>query len=354
MGPVGVVPARAFLFPYVVLNGLPLAVELTQLVGEQGGVLPILGQDQSGGGARLAQATGGIEAGRQRKAHGGGRQPRRVDGGFAQHGREARPRLAYDLPQTQLYQVAVLVRQRHHVGNGADGHQVCVARQQIRIALTGAHQLHGHTHARQIRVGVGVAGALAVDEAADLRQGIGAAFVVVGDDHVHADPGGMGRLLHRGDAAVDGDDQAHALGLQRIEGAAVEAVALLIAVGNIVITGQTLPAQVVRQQTGGGDAVHVVVAVDRHGLLPLNGAPNARAGPVHAEDQHGVVQTLRPAFEQGMGLGVGLHPAQGEDLTQQGRQIGIQQFARNTGPGIGDAPVLLFHGMFTFILFNNL
>ena len=141
--------------------------------------------------------------------------------------------------------------------------------------------------------------------------------MVVGDDHVHADFPGMGGLLHGGDAAVHRDDQRHAPGLERIQRQAVEPVALLIPVGDIVIAGETPAAQPVRQHTGGGDAVHVIVAVDRHGLLPLNGAQNPLPRLVHAEHEHRIAEGFLPAIQETPGLFRAVDPAQRENLAQK-------------------------------------
>ena len=157
-------------------------------------------------------------------------------------------------------------------------------------------------HPREIFVGVAVALTLAVDERRGVRQGVGPALVVVGDDHVHADLAGVGGLLHGGDAAVHRDDERHTPCLERVERGTVETVALLVPVGDVVIAAQPLAAQPVRQHTGGGDAVHVVVAVDRHGLPALNRPEDARAGLSHPQHEHRIMQGLLPAEEQGLCL----------------------------------------------------
>ena len=59
-------------------------------------------------------------------------------------------------------------------------------------------------------------------------------FVVIGDDEVDAERGGKGGLLHAGDAAVHGDQQAGALAVQVLDGITAQSVAILDAAGDIV------------------------------------------------------------------------------------------------------------------------
>ena len=60
------------------------------------------------------------------------------------------------------------------------------------------------------------------------------ALVVVGDDHIHAQRVGEVHLLHAGDAAVHGDQQAGALAVQVLDGITAQSVAILDAAGDIV------------------------------------------------------------------------------------------------------------------------
>ena len=94
------------------------------------------------------------------------------------------------------------------------------------------------------------------------------ALVVVGDHHVQPQRVGVVHLFHPGDAAVHRYQQAHALVIQALDGVAAEAVAVLDAPGNVVHHVCAPALEIVHQDAGGRDAVHVVVA--EHGeLLPV-------------------------------------------------------------------------------------
>ena len=133
--------------------------------------------------------------------------------------------------------------------------------------------------------------------------------MVVRDEHIHAQLPSVFTLLHGRDPAVHTDEQAHALLPESIQRAAVEAVALFVPVGDIGIAGQPFTAQIVRHQTGGGDAVHIVVAIDGDRLSPGDGLTHAGTGHVHPQHLQRIVQQLRPALQQGLGLpGIGHAP----------------------------------------------
>ena len=144
--------------------------------------------------------------------------------------------------------------------------------------------------------------------------------MMVGDDHVDADLRGMRGLLNGGNAAVDRYDKAHALRLERIERGAVEPVALLVAVGDIGHAPESLSAQIVRDKAGGGDAVHIIVAVDRNGLPVPYRAQDALTRLVHVQHQHGVAQQLLPAGDERVCLGGSPDPPQHQHHRQQRRE----------------------------------
>ena len=96
-------------------------------------------------------------------------------------------------------------------------------------AAQGHDQLQGHAHAGQILEGIGAVFPVGVHHGDGVRE-LFFAFVVVGDDHVHAQAGGVSRLGQGGDAAVHGD----ALQRQLLHGLVVHAVALGEPVGDVI------------------------------------------------------------------------------------------------------------------------
>ena len=91
---------------------------------------------------------------------------------------------------------------------------------------------------------------------------------MIRDDQIHALLPAEAGLLTGGDSAVHGDDQTDALGLQTDNGLLIEAVALLDPPGDIAGDLTALAPEKLRQQAGGGDAIHIVVAKDRDVLPP--------------------------------------------------------------------------------------
>ena len=107
------------------------------------------------------------------------------------------------------------------------------------------------------------------------------ALVVIRHHHIHAKLGGIRHLLHAGDAAVHGDDQRDPLLMQGAHGLRRQAVSVLDAAGNIVAHLPAAAAQIVHQNGGGGDAVHVVVAENGDMLPFLQSGADAADGAVH-------------------------------------------------------------------------
>ncbi len=116
--------------------------------------------------------------------------------------------------------------------------------------------------------------------------------MVVGDDEVDAERGAQRGLLDRGDAAVDRDDELHALPGEKADGGLVEAIAFFDPAGDVAGTLRALPAQKISQQAGRGDAVDVVVAVYSDVLAAFKGKLDTRGGVCHASEQHWVAERI--------------------------------------------------------------
>ena len=109
-----------------------------------------------------------------------------------------------------------------------------------------------------------------------LGQGI-LAFVVVGDDQIHAQLS----LGHGGNAAVHGDDELNPLVVKLVQGNGVQTVALLQPTGDVADTAAAVAAEKVCQQAGGGNAVHVIVAEDRDFFLVFDGQRHSSGSQSH-------------------------------------------------------------------------
>ena len=244
------------------------------------------------------------------------------------------------------YDGAVLAGHLHHVGHGADGGQRAVAGEQGLLPVRAAQrqrQLQRHAAARQMLEGIAAVGPVGVYH----RHGAGQrllALVVVGDDHVHAQRVGEVYLLHAGDAAVHGDQQAGSLAVQALDGVDAQAVAVLDAARDIVQHIGAPALEIVHQNTGGGDTVHVVVAehgdplvVGQRPLHPLHSL-------VHVGHEEWAVGQARLMLQKGGGL---LRRGDAPGGQHRRHKTGItrrRQTGRRLGVRLGNAPFLKFHG----------
>ena len=242
---------------------------------------------------------------------------------------------------------AVFSQELHHVGHGAHRRQIGIFQEKVPVILLtaqGHDQLQGHAHTGQILEGIGAVLAMGVHHG----QGLGdllLALVVVGDDKVDTLLPGIFHLMDGGDAAVHGDDQIHTLLGQMVHGPTVDAVALVQAVGDVIDHMPPLAAQIVGQQTGGGDTVHVVVAVDSD-LLPMGqGLPDAGDRHVHVLHEERFLELLFTAGEQFVGL---LHGSYAPGAEGGGHQDGNPTLSHGfiwLFRPCRNVPLLILHGM---------
>ena len=94
------------------------------------------------------------------------------------------------------------------------------------------------------------------------------------------------------DAAVDRDDQLHALGVQPFDRRRLQAVAVAQPLGNEVDDVAAEHLERAPQDHGGGDAVDVVVAVDRDPLAPRERPLEPLDRRVHAGEPERIVQVI--------------------------------------------------------------
>ena len=138
-------------------------------------------------------------------------------------------------------------------------------------------------------------------------------------------------------------DQAHALLVQCGQRGGVDAVALVVAAGDVGDAAQALAVQIIGQQAGGGDAVHVIVAVDRDRFARVDRPAQPRDRAVHVAQQHRVVQGFDAAVKQARRILRLCHAAQAQNGGQQRRQAHAQQLFRRLRPVIRYFPQLFSH-----------
>ena len=118
----------------ILLHALPLAVELAQLAGELFRADGIVGQKKLGGKLGPAHSARGIDARGKHKADLNGRDRARGEPCLAQQRVQARKVAAVDPFKAALYDGAVLALHAHDVGDGADGGERAVAREERVLA----------------------------------------------------------------------------------------------------------------------------------------------------------------------------------------------------------------------------
>jgi hypothetical protein len=119
------------------------------------------------------------------------------------------------------------------------------------------------------------------------------------------------------------------------QGLPAQAVAVLHPAGDVFQAVRSPGAEVVHQQHGGGDAVHVVVAEDGHPLAVRQGAADTGGGLVHVlHEIGGVAQLPLPVQEQGGLLRGGYAPC-GE---QGGQEGGVARSPEAPGSGLVVVP----------------
>ena len=182
--------------------------------------------------------------------------------------RNARALGVFKHRKPRAHDVAVLTRQRYDIGHRSYRRKVCVLLDdRIAPALDGARKLERNAHTGKVLVRVAAAFLLGVYDCHGIGDGLLTALVVVGDDKINAYFLGKHRLVGSGNAAVDADDEADTLVLERLYRRSVQTVALLDAVGDVRVAVDTTAAQPVGQKAGRGYAVDIVVAVDCDRLL---------------------------------------------------------------------------------------
>ena len=195
--------------------------------------------------------------------------------------RHAESRIGPEGLKTVADEDAVLVDQGDHVGHGADGRQAHRLQQEgphpladavvARCPLAqGPRQLECNRRAAEPVERVPAVGERRMNQRRRPRQSL-AELVMVGDHKPQAQLRREVGLGGAGDAAVDRHDRAFALLGEFVQRVCVEPVALVDAMGDVVVDLGTQEPQAPQEDGGGGHAVGVVVAVDGDRLTRTSG-----------------------------------------------------------------------------------
>ena len=171
-------------------------------------------------------------------------------------------------------------------------------------------------------------------------------LMMVRHHHIHTDGGGKIHLLHAGDTAIHSDHQVNAPVVQGTHGVHGEAIAILDAAGDIVTDPSAAAAQIIHQDGGGGDAIHVIVAENGDMLATLQGAADTADGSVHVLHQEGG-KGEGILYAQEIRSGGAVHNAVGgQHRRQQSRVAGLLQRGCRGGRG-REVPFFKFHARLT-------
>ena len=123
-------------------------------------------------------------------------------------------------------------------------------------------------------------------------------LVVVGDDQIDAELARAPRRIGAADAAVDRDDQRHALGVQPIDRRRLQAVAVAQPLGDEVDDVAAEHLERAPQDHGRRDAVDVVVAVDGDALLARERLLEALDRAVHVGEPERIVELIERRVQE--------------------------------------------------------
>ena len=130
------------------------------------------------------------------------------------------------------------------------------------------------------------------------------------------------------------------------DGNRVQAVAFLQPPGNIPDAVGAVPAEKIRQQAGGGDAVHIIVPKNGDFFAPGHGQPHPTGGQIHVLHQKRVVQRGVTA-QIGVRLPGILNAPGRQDHGSQGRVSALHQRVDRAHFRFRYIPNSVFHKPYT-------
>ena len=288
------------------LHVAALGVHGVQLGGDGGRARDVGGEEELEAGIGAMEAPGGVDAGREAEADGAGVHPARIDARHLHQGLEAGLAGGGERAQAGPDQPSVLAHERDDVGHGGERDHVEVGVGGPRVHPDRVEQRLGELvrdpGGAQLRARV--AADPRMDDRGVRQPAVGARRVVVRDHDVH--PGGAGRrdLLHRGDRAVDGDQQLGPAGGQLVDRRGGEPVAVVDAAGQVPVDVGSQRPQGAHEHRRRAHPVDVVVAVHGDPRTALHVPDDGRrAFPQASERVERVPDVGRQEPAGGAGIG---------------------------------------------------
>ena len=273
----------------LVLDRLPVAVQLLETIGEKARLVGVFGQEQLERRARMAEPARGVDAGREPEPDLAGVDCRRIDARDLHQGAQAELLRAGERSEPGNRQRPVLAHERHDVGDRRKRDEVEVTSQKVGLwPEQGLAELVDDARAAKLRERV--VGRASRDDRT-VRQLV-ARPVVIGDDDVETEFARPAHFLDRGDAAVDREDEPATFRGQSFERLAADAVALVEAARQMPLDVGSELAQDEHREDGCADPVDVVVAVDADPLAGRDCRVDRLDRRVHGAEQPWIVQGL--------------------------------------------------------------
>ncbi len=160
---------------------------------------------------------------------------------------------------------------------------------------------------------------------------------MIEDDNIHTPLLEPSNRVHRGRAAIHGEEQGDGEFFEAIfNGVLAEAVPFVHPMGQIEMDGPAEGTQDFDEQRGRGDPVHVVIAEDYERFVLLASAEETLDGCCHVGEQKRVSELFKTGFEKpGNGCWVA-EAAIDEALGEERREFeGAGQLAGEEGLGRG-------------------
>ena len=271
------------------LRVLALAVEEVELVGHLGRALVIIGEEQLEPGVGPLQAAGGVDPGREAEGERGGVHIAGVERGDLHQRPQSRPARARHGLEPLAHEAAVLAPERHEVGHRGQRDDVDVLGRCGRILAGGGVERLGQlvSDARGAEVGERVAADGWVHDRAG-GQALARA-VMIGDHYLQSEFPRTIHLRRRRDRAVHGDEQPGALGCEPLNGGGGEPVAVVEPARQVPGNASAQAPQRPHEHRGGGDAIHVVVAVHHNRRSARHVVEDPIARRAHVPKQERIV-----------------------------------------------------------------
>ena len=179
--------------------------------------------------------------------------------------------------------------------------------------------------------------------------------MMIQDDHVHAAILQPLDWFNGGRSAIHGEEQADGKFLEAMgHPIGAEPVAFLQPVREIVVHAPAHPAQKLGQQSGRGNAIHVVITKDHHRFTGFPRPHQPADSGIHVGQEERVRETFEFGVEKfGGGDGIGQSPLQ-EALGEKGRDAELfDQRLSHQGLRRGDGPAEFHNPAAGGVLFSR-